>query len=147
MDKHISKISSEWIRETRKISIRFLEETGFPDPERLGERRPVFRYPEWLIMFISVIPVKLKISMYIGIHKMTLQYRDVIAEGLDLKPVSERQSRDRLEKSCRSHSKKAQTDRNPLFSESLHLFTDSFSVRILYIPVPADGPAHPLKDR
>jgi len=74
IDKHISKISSEWIRETRKIFIRFLEETGFPDPERLGERGPVFRYPEWLIMFISVIPVKLKISMYIGIHKMTLQY-------------------------------------------------------------------------
>lgn len=98
MDKHISKISSEWIRETRAMFIRFLEETGFPNPERLGERGPVFRYPEWLIMFISVLSVKLKISTYIGIHKMTLQYWDVIAEGLDLKPVSERQLRDRLKK-------------------------------------------------
>jgi len=67
-------------------------------PERPGERGPVFRYPEWLIMFISVLSVKLKISTYTGIHKMMLQDRDVIAEGSDLKPVSERQSRDRLEK-------------------------------------------------
>jgi len=34
-------------------------------------------------MFISVLSVKLKISTYTGIHKMTLQYRDVITEGLD----------------------------------------------------------------
>jgi len=77
---------------------QLLEETVFSNPECLRERGPVFRYPEWLIIFISVLSVKLKISMYTGIHKMTLQYRDVIAEGPDLKPVSERQSRDRLEK-------------------------------------------------
>jgi len=29
MDKHISKISSEWIRESREMFIRFPEETGF----------------------------------------------------------------------------------------------------------------------
>jgi len=49
-------------------------------------------------MFISVPSVKLKISTYTGIHKMTIQYQDVIAEGPDPEPVSERQSRDRLKK-------------------------------------------------
>jgi len=29
MDRHISKISSEWIRETRAMFIQLLEETGF----------------------------------------------------------------------------------------------------------------------
>jgi len=91
MDKYISKISSEWIRETREMFIRFPEETGFSNPECLGEREPVFKYPEWLIMFISVLSVKLKISTHTGIHKITLQYRDIITEGPDPEPVSERQ--------------------------------------------------------
>jgi len=39
--------------------IRSLEETGFSNPE-------------WPIMFISVLSVKLKISMYTGIHKIML---------------------------------------------------------------------------
>jgi hypothetical protein len=38
-----------------------VDETDFPDSPRLGERGAVFRYPEWLIMFIAILSVKLKI--------------------------------------------------------------------------------------
>lgn len=100
MDKHVCKISKDWIAEERKRFIEFLEETDFPEPERLGERGPEFTYPEWLIMFISVLSVKLKIKSYVRIHKMAVQYWDIIAEGLDLNAISERQLRDRLKKIC-----------------------------------------------
>ena len=98
MAKPANKISDEWIRETREFFREFLDETGFPDPERLGERGPTFRYPEWIIMFIAVLSVKLKIKTYVQIHKMAVRYWDAIAEGLDLPPISERQLRDRLKK-------------------------------------------------
>jgi len=98
MGKKANKISTRWIRETRTAFREFLDETDFPDPERLGERGPVFRYPEWLIMFIAILSVKLKIKSYVGIHKMAETYWDLIAEGFDLKPISERQLRERLKK-------------------------------------------------
>ena len=98
MAKKANKISTRWIRETRDDFRSFLDETDFPDPERLGERGPKFKYPEWLIMFIAILSVKLKIKTYVKIHKMALQYWDLIAEGLDLTPISERQLRDRLKK-------------------------------------------------
>jgi hypothetical protein len=79
-----NKISTRWIRETRNDFRAFLDETDFPDPQRLGERGPVFKYPEWLIMFIAILSVKLKWS--------------VIAQGMDLTPISERQLRERLKK-------------------------------------------------
>ena len=69
MTRKANKISSQWIRETRKAFRDFLDETNFPDPERLGERGPVFKYPEWLIMFIAILSVKLKIKTYVQIHK------------------------------------------------------------------------------
>jgi hypothetical protein len=71
----------------------FLDETDFPDPERLGERGPKFKYPEWLIMFVAILSVKLKIKSYVQIHKMALRYWDIIAEDMDLTPISERQLR------------------------------------------------------
>jgi len=46
MDKYISKISAEWLREIRKIFIRFFGETGFSNSGRLGERGYISRYPE-----------------------------------------------------------------------------------------------------
>ena len=98
MTKKSNKISTRWIRETRYDFRAFLNETDFPDPERLGERGPVFKYPEWLIMFIAILSVKLKIKTYVQIHKMAVKYWDVIAEGLDLTPISERQLRERLKK-------------------------------------------------
>jgi hypothetical protein len=49
-------------------------------------------------MFIAILSVKLKIKAYVQIHKMTLQYWEIIAEGMDLSPISERQLRFRLKK-------------------------------------------------
>jgi hypothetical protein len=98
MTRKANKISSQWIRETRKVFRDFLDETNFPDPERLGERGPVFKYPEWWIMFIAILSVKLKIKTYVQIHKMAVRYWDSIAQGMDLSPISEKQLRDRLNK-------------------------------------------------
>ena len=69
-----NKISTRWIRETRNDFRAFLDETDFPDPERLGERGPKFKYPEWLIMFIAILSVKLKIKTYVQIHKTVIRY-------------------------------------------------------------------------
>ena len=93
-----NKISTHWIRETRNEFRAFLDETDFPDPQRLGERGPVFKYPELLIMFIAILSVKLKIKSYVQIHKMAVKYWSVIAQGMDLSPISERQLRERLKK-------------------------------------------------
>jgi hypothetical protein len=93
-----NKISTRWIRETRNDFRAFLDETNFSDPPRLGERGPVFKYPEWLIMFIAILSVKLKIKSYVQIHKMAVKYWSVIAQGMDLTPISERQLRERLKK-------------------------------------------------
>jgi hypothetical protein len=107
MAKGAKRISEEWIVETRELFREFLDETGFPDPERLGERGPKFKYPEWLIMFVAVLSVKLKIKTYVQIHKMVMQYWDVIAKDLGVKPISERQLRDRLKKICHHPRKPA----------------------------------------
>lgn len=40
------KISSKWIEQTRDYFREFLDETDFPDPDRLGERGPKFYYPD-----------------------------------------------------------------------------------------------------
>ena len=98
MAKRAHKISEKWIVQNRAFFREFLDQTGFPDPERAGERGPKFQYPEWLIMFIAILSVKLKIKTYVQIHKMAVKYWDVIAEGLDLTPISERQLRERLKK-------------------------------------------------
>ena len=100
MTKQVQKISKKWIEQNRLLFREFLDETDFPDPQRLGERGPKFRYPEWLIMFIAILSVKLKVKSYVQIHRMAVQYWDQIAAGLDLKPISERQLRDRLKKIC-----------------------------------------------
>ena len=98
MTRKSSKISNCWISETRDDFRAFLDETNFPDPERLGERGLAFTYPEWLIMFIAILSVKLKVKTYVQIHKMAVKYWSVIAKGLDLTPISERQLRERLKK-------------------------------------------------
>ena len=107
MEKTVNKISKKWIQKNREFFREFLTETEFPDPERLGERGPTFTYPEWLIMFIAVLSVKFKLKSYVKIHQMVTQYWDIIAEGLELKPISERQLRDRLKKICHHPRKPA----------------------------------------
>jgi len=107
MAKKAHKISTKWIVENRTFFRDFLDQTGFPDPERAGQRGPKFQYPEWLIMFIAILSVKLKIKSYIQIHRMAMEYWNPIAAGLDLKPISERQLRDRLKKICHHPRKPA----------------------------------------
>jgi len=107
MAKRAKKISKKWIEQTREFFRDFLDETNFPDPDRTGERGPKFQYPEWLIMFIAVLSVKMKIKTYVQIHKMAMEYWELIARDLDLKPISERQLRDRLKKICHQPGKPA----------------------------------------
>jgi hypothetical protein len=77
--KKSNKISNRWISETLDDLRACLEETNFPAPERIGERGPKFKYPEWLIMFTAILSVKMKIKTYVQIHKMAVKYWDVIA--------------------------------------------------------------------
>lgn len=107
MGKPAARISQKWIQQSRQQFRNFLDDTGFPDPVREGQRGPVFYYPEWLIMFIAVLSVKLKLKSYVQIHKMAMQFWDQIAAGLDLEPISERQLRDRLKKICHRPGKPA----------------------------------------
>jgi hypothetical protein len=107
MAQRARKISKKWIEQNRELFRDFLDETDFPDPERTGERGPKFRYPEWLIMFIAVLSVKMKIKSYVQIHRMALEYWDLISKELQLPPISERQLRDRLKKICHYPGKPA----------------------------------------
>ena len=116
MVKTAKKISKKWIEQNREFFRKFLDETNFPDPDRIGERGPKFLYPEWMIMFIAVLSVKLKIKTYVQIHKMVMDYWDEISKDLDLKPISERQLRDRLKKICH-HPRKPATFIFQMFPE------------------------------
>jgi hypothetical protein len=72
MTKNAQKISKKWIEQNRLQFREFFDETDFPDPQRLGERGPKFQYPEWLIMFIAILSVKLKVKSYVQIHRMVM---------------------------------------------------------------------------
>lgn len=98
MAKKVSKLSCEWICKMRKDFRVFLTETKFPNPKRQGERGPGFEFPEWLIMFIAILSVKCKVKSYLAIHRMAMEHWETITEGLNLRPISERQLRDRLKK-------------------------------------------------
>ena len=102
MKESVKKLNPEWVRESRDYFKSFLDETGFPHPERNGTRGSKFDYPEWLIMFIAILSVKCKVKSYLGIHRLAMQYWEVITEGLDLKDkrISESNLRDRLKKIC-----------------------------------------------
>lgn len=107
MKKQTSKLNPKWVEEARDYFKKFLKATKFPHPERNGSRGSKFDYPEWLIMFIAVISVKAKVKSYLAIHRLAWQYWDIIAAGTNLKPISERQLRDRLKKICHSPRKPA----------------------------------------
>lgn len=100
MPKQTPKLNSEWIREARESFKHFLDMTKFPYPARHGTRGSAFDYPEWRIMFIAILAVKGKVKTYLGIHRLAFQYWDIIAEGLNLRPISESQLRERLKKIC-----------------------------------------------
>jgi hypothetical protein len=48
-----SRVSKQWIKETRKYFLDFLRATNFPEFAQAGERGPEVEYPEWLIMWIG----------------------------------------------------------------------------------------------
>ena len=98
MSPQTAKLNPEWVKEALCYFQEFLEVTHFPHPTRNGIRGTEFSYPEWLIMFIAVLSVKCKVKTYLGIHRLALQYWDLIAESLEVKPISESQLRDRLKK-------------------------------------------------
>jgi hypothetical protein len=77
----------------------FPNQRRFPDPERAGEQCPMFKYPEWLIMVIAILSVKLKLKSYLRIHRTAMESWNFIAKDLDLEFISERQLRDYLKKS------------------------------------------------
>lgn len=52
--------------------VYFLSETGLPDPKQRGKRDPDFTYPEWLIMLIAILSVKLKIKFMCEFTKWRL---------------------------------------------------------------------------
>jgi hypothetical protein len=108
MQEKVSRLNPQWIRQARDYFREFLEETGFPDPVRNGSRGSEFSYPEWLIMFIAIMSVRCKIKTYQGIHRMALEYWEVITEGMEsIKPISESQLRDRLKKISHTPGKPA----------------------------------------
>lgn len=101
MPKQTKKLSDKWIINTQDYFVKFLKVTKFPHPVRNGNRGSEFEYPEWLIMFIAVLSVKLKLKSYIKIHEMVTDYWKVITKGYKLKkPISETQLRERLKKIC-----------------------------------------------
>jgi hypothetical protein len=74
MPKHPTpRLDPEWAREARDYFKQFLKGTKFPSPVRNGT---------------------------IGIHRLAKEHWDIIAEGLDLKPIAESTLRIRLKKSA-----------------------------------------------
>lgn len=106
MKKQTPKLNPDWIRETRNYFKQFLKITKFPHPVRNGDRGSKFDYPEWLIMFIAVLSVKVKVKTHKGIYRLAMQYWDIITEELPdkikEKSISATQLRDRLKKICHS---------------------------------------------
>jgi hypothetical protein len=94
-----SKLSRQWVRQTRRHFLQFLRATRFPLLERHGLRGQTFVYPEWLIMLIGVLAVKCREPTYLGIHRMTCQFwKELGGRQLRVPPMSESQLRERLKK-------------------------------------------------
>ena len=85
MAKKARNASKKWTEQTREYLMDFLDETDLLYTDSIGESGSTFRYPKWLIMFITVLSVKLKIKTYPQIHKIAIEYWDLIAKDLKLK--------------------------------------------------------------
>ena len=107
MKQKTPRLNPQWVKETRDYFKEFLKVTKFPHPERNDSRGSKFDYPEWLIMLISILSVKAKAKNYLAIHRLAVQYWDILAEDLNLKPISESNLRLRLKKICHSPGKPA----------------------------------------
>ena len=98
MSQPIPKLNPAWVKEALRYFKEFLKTTHFPHPTRNGSRGTEFAYPEWLIMFLAVLSVKCKVKTYLGIHRMAIQYWEIIAKEVAVQPISESQLRQRLKK-------------------------------------------------
>jgi hypothetical protein len=98
MPKQTPRLNPKWVKQARDYFLSFLRETKFPHPVRNGSRGSQFAYPEWLIMLIAVLAVKAKARTYLAIHRLAIQYWDIIGEGLELNPIPETTLRYRLKK-------------------------------------------------
>lgn len=98
MSKQIPKLNPKWVEQTKGYFLEFLKVTKFPHPVRNGTRGSEFDYPEWLIMLIAILAVKAKVKTYLAIHRLALQYWEIIAKDLKLKPIPETTLRYRLKK-------------------------------------------------
>lgn len=107
MRNKIPKLNPKWVKQSLKYFKEFLKATKFPEPERNGTRGSRFKYPEWLIMFVAVLSVKAKAENYLAIHRLAIQYWDIIATGTKLKPIPETTLRYRLKKICHKPGKPA----------------------------------------
>jgi hypothetical protein len=94
----VTKLNPKWIKQVRQDFRKFLQMTHFPDPVRNGTRGSQFEYPEWLIMLIAVVSVKAKVTTYLGIHRLAVEYWSVLTPDPNLQPISETQLRERLKK-------------------------------------------------
>ena len=94
----VPKLNPKWIKQVKRQFRKFLRITKFPEPQRNGRRGSTFEYPEWLIMLIAVLAVKCKVKSYQSIHRLAVQYWNILTPTPKLKPISESQLRDRLKK-------------------------------------------------
>jgi hypothetical protein len=87
-----SKLSRNWVRQTRTYVLQFLHTPCFPSIARHGHRGQTFVYPDWEIMLIGVLAVKCREPTHLGIHRMTGRFwKDLCGRQLRLPPISESQ--------------------------------------------------------
>ncbi len=101
------KLNPQWIKHAKAEFDEFLQATHFPEPVRNGIRGSTFDYPESLILFIAVVSVKAHVKTYQGIHRLVIQYWELLTPDPQLSPISETQLRDRLKKIRHSPRKPA----------------------------------------
>ena len=103
----VPKLNPQWIKHAKAEFDEFLRVTNFPEPVRNGIRGSTFDYPESLILFIAVLSVKAHVKTYQGIHRLVIQYWELLTPDPQLSPISETQLRDRLKKIRHSPRKPA----------------------------------------
>jgi hypothetical protein len=111
MSKQPTKLNPEGGKAARDDFNKFLTGTQFPHPVRHGTRGSAFDDPEWLMMFIAGLSVTAKATNDLAIHRLALQYWNILSDGFPAqirqKPRAERQLRARVKNSCHSSSQPA----------------------------------------
>lgn len=66
-----SRVSKQWVKETRECFLDFPRATNCPAFAHWGECRLEVEYPEWLTLRIGVATVICKEKTYVGIHRLS----------------------------------------------------------------------------